>query len=154
VLRLALPGADPAPLPLLIHAEADLGVTPDPCRRLAAIGGTDPAEALRLSRADARRVALLRDAAASTMAAGELGYREGFAAARDVLLLRVALLQQPLTRSDLEAALAADGLRLPVKPGDLMQIGLSGPALGNRLREIERRWITSGFSLTRAELLA
>ena len=153
VLRHALPGADPAPLPLLIHAEADLGVAPDPCRRLAAIGGDNPAEALRLSRADARRVALLREAAATTMAAGELGYREGYATARDVLLLRVALLQQPLAQSELEAARAADGLTLPVKPADLMALGLSGPALGDRLREIERRWIASGFTLSRADLL-
>ena len=153
VLRHALPGADAAPLPLLTHAEADLAVDPDPCRRLAAIGGTDPAAALRLSKGDARRVALLRDAVASTMGAGELGYREGFATARDVLLLRVALLHQPVAQSELEAARAAAGLTLPVTPGDLMALGLSGPALGDRLREIERRWIASDFSLRRADLL-
>ena len=83
VLRHALPGADPAPLPLLTHAEADLHVPPDHCRRLAAIGGTDPTEALRLSKNDARRLAVLREAAASTMGAGELGYRHGFATACD-----------------------------------------------------------------------
>jgi poly(A) polymerase len=87
------------------------------------------------------------------MGAGELGYREGFDTARDVLLLRVALLETPLAQAELDASKAADGLQLPVKPADLMQIGLQGPALGDRLREIEARWIASGFTLTRAELL-
>jgi poly(A) polymerase len=153
ILRHALPGADAKALPILVHAENDLGIAPDHCRRLAAIGGEDPGDALRLSKADARRVALLRGAVGSMMGAGELGYRDGFDTARDVLLLRVALLEQPLAQAELEAAEAADGLQLPIKPADLMALGLQGPALGDRLREIETRWIDSGFTLTRAQLL-
>jgi poly(A) polymerase len=34
-----------------------------------------------------------------------------------------------------------------------LAIGLQGPALGDRMREIEACWIASGFTLTRAELL-
>ena len=58
-----------------------------------------------------------------------------------------------MAQSELEAARAAEGLTLPVTPADLMALGLSGPALGDRLREIERRWIASGFTLTRTDLL-
>ena len=153
VLRHALPGADAKALPVLVHAESDLGIAPDHCRRLAALGGDTPGDALRLSKADARRVQLLQEAVGSMMGPGELGYREGFDTARDVLLLRVALLEMPLAQSDLDAARAADGLHLPVTPADLMALGLQGPALGDRIREIEARWIASGFALTRADLL-
>ncbi|MGB8815390.1 MAG: CCA tRNA nucleotidyltransferase, partial [Paracoccaceae bacterium] len=41
----------------------------------------------------------------------------------------------------------------PVSAADLMP-ALRGPALGQRLRELERQWIASGFSLTRAQLLS
>ncbi len=153
ILRHALPGAEAKALPILVHAEQGLDVAPDHCRRLAVLGGTDPMEALRLSKSDARQIEMLREAVGGMMAAGELGYRLGADAARDVLLLRVALLELPLAPAELDAARAADGLELPVKPRDLMQIGLKGPALGDRLREIEARWIASGFSLTRDQLL-
>ncbi len=153
ILRHALPGAEAKALPILVHAEQGLDVAPDHCRRLAVLGGTDPMEALRLSKSDARQIEMLREAVGGMMAAGELGYRLGAGAARDVLLLRVALLELPLAPAELDAARAADGLELPVKPRDLMQIGLKGPALGDRLREIEARWIASGFSLTRDQLL-
>lgn len=153
ILRHALPGAGAKALPILVHAEQGFGVAPDHCRRLAALGGDAPMQALRLSKPDARQVTMLRDAVGSLMGAGELGYRLGADAARDVLLLRVALLELPLAQSDLDSARAADGLQVPVKPRDLMQIGLRGPALGDRLREIETRWIASGFTLTRDQLL-
>jgi poly(A) polymerase len=39
-----------------------------------------------------------------------------------------------------------------VKARDLMP-ELQGPALGARLKELEDRWIASGFRLTRDELL-
>ena len=40
----------------------------------------------------------------------------------------------------------------PVRPADLMP-ALSGPALGARLRALEARWIASGFTLRREDLL-
>jgi poly(A) polymerase len=67
--------------------------------------------------------------------------------------LRAALAGQPLAddlRPRLKAAAVA---RFPVKPADLMP-GYQGPALGRRLAELERRWVASGFTLTRAALLA
>ncbi|TKA95670.1 CCA tRNA nucleotidyltransferase, partial [Cereibacter changlensis] len=42
--------------------------------------------------------------------------------------------------------------KLPVSAADLMP-ALQGAALGARLREIEARWIASGFRLSREALL-
>ena len=67
-LARVLPGASDALLAPLVHVEGLLGLPPEPLRRLAALGGE--ASGLRLSRAPARRLAALRDAAASAMGAG------------------------------------------------------------------------------------
>ena len=45
------------------------------------------------------------------------------------------------------------GQKFPVSAKDLMP-ALEGAALGTRLAELESRWIKSGFSLSRDELLA
>jgi len=45
------------------------------------------------------------------------------------------------------------GARFPVSAADLMP-AYEGPALGARLRELEERWIDSGFAASRDELLA
>jgi len=42
--------------------------------------------------------------------------------------------------------------RFPVTAADLMP-EYSGPALGERLQALERRWIESNFTLTRDDLL-
>ncbi len=54
---------------------------------------------------------------------------------------------------DLEAQIATGaGATLPIRPRDLMP-EFEGPALGDELRARERRWIESGFTLTKADLL-
>ena len=58
VLARILPGADTRALAPLVHLQD--GLAPDWLTRLAAIGGADPADALRLSRDEARRLAILR----------------------------------------------------------------------------------------------
>lgn len=153
ILPRVLPGADPRALAPLVHLEAAEGVAADPLRRLAALGGADPAVRLRLSRKEARRLEALRQALGAEAAPGELAWRHGYAFGLDVALLRAALAGQPLAddlRPRLKAAAVA---RFPVKPADLMP-GYQGPALGRRLAELERRWVASGFTLTRAALLA
>ncbi len=95
VLAQFLPGADDRALAPLVHLEGDAGVQPDALRRLAVLGGVDPADALRLSRAQAVQFDRMREGAATQMAAAELGYRLGAETARDALLLRAALLGEP-----------------------------------------------------------
>jgi len=152
VLARVLPGANARALPLLVHHEAALGVAPDAMRRLACLGGDDHMERLRLSKAQARHLARLLDHAGNPAGAAELAYRLGAAEGRDVVLLNAALLEAPLP-PDLSRALSLGAAaRFPVTPRDLMP-AYAGPALGARLTALEDRWIASGFTLTRDQLL-
>lgn len=152
VLAHVLFGADARALPILVHHEKALGAAPDPMRRLACLGGDDYAERLRLSKADARHLARLMEYRGSTASVAELGYRLGAKEGRDVVLLNAALLECPLP-DDLENALENGAAAVfPVRPRDLMP-EFEGPALGKRLKRLERRWIDSGFRLERNELL-
>ncbi|MFO1175876.1 MAG: CCA tRNA nucleotidyltransferase [Paracoccaceae bacterium] len=150
ILARVLPGSDPRWLAVLVHLEE--GLAPGWLRRLAVLGGEDPAEALRLSRDEARRLVVLRTEATAASGPGELGWRHGLDAARDVVLLRAALSETPVPAGWRAAAEKGAGARFPVRAADLPQ--LSGPALGARLKELEARWIASDFELSRAQLLA
>lgn len=149
-----LPGATPLLLGPLVHVELLSGVTPDPIRRLAALGsGAAEGRALRLSKREMRRLALLQSLTGNRSDPAELGYRHGADTARDALLLHAAARGAPLPEAALEAAASAASHRFPVTARDLMP-AYEGPALGDKLEELERRWIASGFRLTREELLA
>lgn len=152
VLGRVLPGASVRALAPLVHIEGLWGLAPDALRRLAALGGADVAERLRLSRAEAARRDRLAEAAQGQAGAGELGYRLGADEGAEALALRAALLEA-LPAPGARTALAAGAqARFPITAADLMP-GLSGAALGAALKEREARWIASGFTLTRAELL-
>lgn len=152
VLARVLPGAEDRGLAPLIELEQSLNAAPDPMRRLAVLGGEDLADRLRLSRAQARRLALLQAEAGSERTAAELGYRFGEAAGRDVLLLRGAVENRQVGAGALDDLATGAAARFPVCAADLMP-GYEGPALGRKLEELERRWIASGFVLGREELL-
>lgn len=152
VLNQVLAGADPTSLPVLVHVEQAANVAPDALRRLAVLGGQDPKERFRLSRADTRRLAVLRDNIGSTDGPGALGYRHGYDTARDVLLLRAAVFQTPLRSDDDAAARCGSAAVFPIKAADLMP-GLKGPALGQKLAELETIWIASQFTQTKGQLL-
>jgi poly(A) polymerase len=150
ILSRVLPGASSRALPVLIHLED--GRIPDWLRRLAVIGGADGVDGLRLSRAEAARLATLRDGVAMLRPPGELGYRHGADLAADILLARAALTETPLPDGWAEAVSKGAEARFPVSAADLMP-RLTGPALGRRLAELESRWIASEFTLGRDDLL-
>ena len=152
VLAAVLPGAGAGALAPLVHLESETQTAPEPLRRLAALGGTDVAERLRLSRAEARRLARLRDGIDSAMPPAELGYRLGVTDGSDIVLLRAARHGRPLAPDAFDAVNRGAAAVFPVRAADLMPHH-SGPALGQRLAELEARWIASGFTLTREELL-
>ncbi len=152
VLGRVLPGAEAGCLPVLIDHEAALGVGPEPMRRLACLGGEDPAGRLRLSRAETRTLARLRDCLARPAGPAELGFRLGAHEGRDAVLLKAALSNRPLPNGAGAEVDRGAGAVFPVRPTDLMP-AFQGPALGVRLAALERAWIASGFSLTRAGLL-
>ncbi len=151
-LTRVLPGAEPRALAPLVHLEEQTGVAPDPMRRLAALGGGAPSDRLRLSNVDSARLDLLRREVGAPTTSAVLGYRHGVPIARDILLLRAAILEQPLDPAALDAASVGAEAVFPIKARDLMPQH-QGPALGERLKTLEERWIASGFALTRWELL-
>lgn len=151
VLMALLPGSDDRALAPLVHLEA--GLKPNSIRRLAALGGPEMGEHLRLSKAQTANWTTLRDQAVGTNGAAELGYRFGETQARDVLMLRAALFEKPLTpnlETDIVTGAAA---KFPLSARDLMP-EITGKALGETLKRLESDWIGSGFTLTRNALLA
>ncbi|MEM9341876.1 MAG: CCA tRNA nucleotidyltransferase [Pseudomonadota bacterium] len=150
VLARILPGATTTALAPLVHLEGD--APPNPIRRLAALGGEHTADRLRLSRAETKALDILRDGIGSGDEPGALGYRHGYDAARDILMLRAVFASQPLADDALHNARAGSQAAFPVTAADLMD-RFEGKALGDALRDLEARWIASGFTLTRDDLL-
>jgi len=151
-LARVLPGAQQTALAPLIHLEGEVQAPPDAIRRLAALGGAAPRDALRLSNADSAKLDLLRSAIGDMTSAGALGHKNGAAAARDIILLRAAVLEQPFDIAALEVANTGAKAFFPVTAADLMPDYL-GAALGARLKMLEERWIASGFALSKGDLL-
>jgi len=151
VLARVLPGATSRMLAPLVALEDAAALAPDPMRRLAVMGYFD-ARSLRLSKARQRQLDTYQSLISASAGPAEVAYRHGAAMARDVAALRSASLGQPLPE-DLGAQIATGaGAKLPIRPQDLMP-AFEGAALGNELRARERRWIESGFTLTKADLL-
>jgi len=155
VLARVLPGADARFLPVLVHLEAQAGLAPDAMRRLTCLGGEGLKDRLRLSNGEAKVLDQLRDALADTSGDAERAYRLGADRARDVALLRAAMTDGQMPNGLEQRLISGDRARgtFPVSARDLMP-ELQGAALGVRLKELEARWIASGFALTKEELLA
>ncbi|MBY0398077.1 MAG: CCA tRNA nucleotidyltransferase, partial [Thermoleophilia bacterium] len=86
-----------------------------------------------------------------------LGYEHGARDGADAVLARAALSLSAGAGAALSDGWGAEVARgaaqkLPVRAADLAP--LAGAALGARLKEIEARWIASGFSLSRRQLLS
>jgi poly(A) polymerase len=152
VLAAVLPGADDRTLPLLVHLEQSANLSADAMRRLACLGGDDPAPLLRLSKAQTKRLHVLRDGMESTASVAEFGNRCGVDMALDIAVLRDAMLETPFDPSARRLAEIGAQAEFPICARDLMP-AYCGPALGARLDELKKRWIASGFKLTRDELL-
>lgn len=143
ILARALPGADATALAPLVHLEA--ARPPRWQRRLAALGWRPEwAEALRMSRADARALATTARALAAGEPPAVAAYRHGADAARDAALVRAASLSAPVPPDlDAEIARGAEAV-FPLRAADL---ALTGRALGAALRRLEETWIASDFTL-------
>lgn len=152
VLAMVLDGVDDRALAPLVHLEAQAGLDPDGIRRLAALGGQGDGRELRLSNAQRKQLALYRDHIGSSESPGALGYHHGAALARDILVLRAAMLEMPLMPGAFSAVDRGAGAVFPVKSADLMD-RFQGRALGDELRRLQSLWIAADFSATREELL-
>ncbi len=149
VLGTILPGADDRALGPLVELERGLGLEPNAVRRLAVLGGAF--DTLRLSRSVAKHVETVRDSI--SVAASVAGYRHGDEIGRDIVLVTAALMEQPLTADALADVVRGATFEFPVKAADLMP-ALEGKALGEVLKRLEDRWIKSGFTLSKSELLS
>ena len=149
VLNALLPGVSARALPVMIHLEQGKNIAPNFVRRLAAFGGDNLDERLRLTKSETRDLVRLREATGN---AGELGYRLGADLAVSALLLRAASLGVWIEDSEIDAARNGAAKVFPITAADLMP-DLSGPALGAALKRLEDEWVASGFSLSRKSLL-
>jgi poly(A) polymerase len=150
VLTHILPGADSRLLGPLVHNE--MGQAANPIRRLAVLGGQDVSARLRLSRDQARQLDHLRAISSSVMGPAELGFRFGEELARDGLLIRSTLFEQPLDPADFDQIRFGAGQKMPVRASDLMP-NHTGKELGIELKRLEKIWIDSNFTLGRDDLL-
>lgn len=146
-LAQVLPGSCPAALPVLIHLEGKAALAPDPIRRLAVLGGA-PQTALRLSRQQVTALEQMQ----SDLPPGELGYRFGLRIAMDALAVRAASMGREIDTNAAELAKFGASQTFPLKAVDLMP-RLTGRALGDALKQAEARWIASGFSLGKDDLI-
>lgn len=150
VLALVLPGADPRALAPLVHLEG--GLPPRWQRRLAVLGGQDRGARLRLSNPEKRQLAALDEALSGMDPPVVLGWRLGAEGGADAVLARAALTGTPPPEGWQAEVARGAAAEFPVKAADLP--GLAGPALGKRLKELERRWCDSALRLSRDQLLA
>lgn len=150
ILARVLVGADPRGIAPLVHLEA--GIAPRWQRRLAVLTGTDPTDALRLSRAEAADFGKISDEIGSSLTPAALAWKLGAVLAQDVVLCRATLLEQRLPDGWSQDIARGSVARCPVGAADLMA-DHSGAALGQRLRGITARWLQSDLRLGRQDLL-
>ncbi len=152
VLMRVLPGASAQLLAILVHLESENDVTPDPLRRLAALGGDAPEDRLRLSKKQTMRLHTMRTDMTSATPPHQLGYNHGADLARDILLLRAAAFEAAVSPSDFDAVHHGASATFPLRAADLPH--LTGKALGDALKSTQALWIASEFTLSKDALIA
>ena len=150
VMRAILPGATAQALTVLVHLEGG-----DPggwLRRLTVLGGADPGDTLRLSKAEKRDFSLVRDAISALDPPAALGFSLGARRAADAVLARAALLETQPPADWRDQIARGAGARFPLRAADLMP-RLQGPALGAALKQAQEHWMAQDFRPDRAALL-
>ena len=150
VLQRCMPGSRLEAFERLVELEVAAALPPDWLVRLLALGGK--LDRIRLSRSRTRHLGRIKRLVQDPLPPAEVAYRYG----RDVAI-GAALLRASQTRieldPDLHSAVAQGSeAQFPLKAADL-QPELEGKALGDRLKELESRWIASGFKLSRDQLV-
>lgn len=151
VLHRILPGASATLVAPVVHLEAGLGVGPDPLLRLAALGGSDISDRLRLSRKAAKALDAIQQNSHSTLGAKALGHVCGIGPAIGAAVMRSAMASEPLPEDILRDIEAGSRVRFPVSASDLPE--LEGPELGRRLKALKGDWLNSDLTKTKEVLL-
>ncbi|MEE8453223.1 MAG: CCA tRNA nucleotidyltransferase [Limibaculum sp.] len=154
VLARCLAGASAALLAPLVDLEGTAGVEADWITRLVALGGENPAGALRLSRAEARSLADIHALLTTPVPVAVAAHGNGARAAQAMALLRAAS-GDTGGLANLAGEIARGvGAKFPLRAADLIKAGMApGPALGAALTAARSRWLDSNFSLDRMNLL-
>ena len=139
-------GAAPDVIAVLVHLEQSLGIAPDPIRRIAALGGDRD----RWRMSNAMQAAI--DARMADLPLTTIAYQHGAEAAIDRYLIEQASMTQPADPARIAEFHHAAAQVFPLRAADLMP-ALQGPALGQALQNAQDRWIASGFTLTKDDLL-
>ncbi len=152
VLDVVLPGADPSHLPRLDALEMDNGIKPDLVRRIALLGGSRVGARLQLRRAEAQTLRRIDDAWKSASTVEEIAFRNDAHLALSVGLLRAASTGLDLPLDLVARCEWAEQQEFPVRASDL-DADYHGRRIGLALKDMQRRWIDSGFRASRSELL-
>ena len=152
VLQVILPGADDRWVGPIVHFEQMLDVPPHWMTRLAALGGDGRDLTRWMSRKELREYTVLRTQAYGGIAPQEVAYRHGPLAGIATAMIRAAMAETAPAADILETVKRASEANFPIKAKHLIP-DYQGPALGDRLTELEQIWINSGFALTKSELL-
>ena len=148
VLQRILPGADPKYLPILVHAEHGFDI--DPIRRLAVLGGQSVKENLRLSKKQNHHLSILQNA--QDPSGARTGFEHGYSAGLGAALISATYAETSIY-AELDTVLRhATSVTFPIAAQDISHI-VQGPDLGNALTFLKDEWISSGFELTKAELM-
>ncbi|WP_299684540.1 CCA tRNA nucleotidyltransferase [uncultured Tateyamaria sp.] len=149
VLARLIPGADDTMIGPVVHMGD--AVPADPITRLAALGGQDVGDRLRLSRNQQKQLDAVRSLSGSTRGFRALGYLAGVAAAQGAAILRAATMHTPLPGGWQDEIATGADTKFPVTAADFPD--LQGPALGQRLKALKQDWLASDLSLTKEALL-
>jgi len=153
VLMRVIAGANTASIAPLVHLESTVETNPNWMRRLLALGGEDVADALRLSKKEARLLNSLKEVVENAMSAKVAGYLLGADTGRDAMLVLATHMTQPVSTTleqDLAQGAAAE---FPIASSDISD-NYQGAALGKRLKYLKAQWLAANLTLTQADLLA
>ncbi len=148
-----LAGADSRFLLLMIHGAEALGLPPHWLGRLVALGGEATLERLRLSKSEQRQYQYIKAAAFDGVSLPATAYENGVDVAVQAYLIRCAIAESMPDPDQITQLTDAATKTFPITASDLMP-AYAGPALGARLAQLKAAWITSNFTLGKAELLA
>ncbi len=151
VLERVLPGATITFVGPVVHLQALIGAPPDPIVRLAALGGQNAVERLRLSRQQQKRLKAIQEHCTSGLGPKALGNIAGVAAAVGAMALRAAMAGVPLPDGTLQRIKDGERAACPVSAQDFPD--LKGPELGERLKALKASWWASELTKSKEDLL-
>jgi poly(A) polymerase len=152
ILRTVLSDADHSSIREVIELECRLELDVDWRRRLAALSPADAVRDLRLSRKDARRLDQIARFIGQSDDLSAVAYYTDAEVAMDVAILRAVRTGTPLYADVVFRIEKGAEAVFPIVAADLIE-KYSGKELGKTLKDLENKWILSGFELTKESLL-